>query len=165
MFGAWTELCKRIIPCHGDRAVRFADTAPLALDGSPGYLGIEAVPKMKPKIDGSEFGSITIGGQRIDHDVVIRLSGEVAKRKKKLSKTVYGTSHILSLAEADFIYEKDAERLIIGTGQNGMVVLSPEAAKYFVEHRVEVDLSPTPEALARWNKASGKVIGLFHVTC
>jgi len=120
---------------------------------------------MKPKIDGSEFGSITIGGQRIDHDVLIRLSGEVAKRRKKLSKAVYGTSHIVSLAEAEFICEKDAERLIVGAGENGMVELSPEAARYFAGHKVEVDLSPTPEALARWNKAKGKVIGLFHVTC
>ena len=120
---------------------------------------------MKPKIDSSEFGSITIGGQRIDHDVLIRLSGEVTKRRKKLSKAVYGTSHIVSLAEAEFIYEKDAERVIVGAGQNGMVELSPEAAKYFAEHKVEVDLSPTPEALARWNKAKGRVIGVFHVTC
>jgi hypothetical protein len=120
---------------------------------------------MKPKIDGSEFGSITIGGTRIDHDVLIRLSGEVTKRKKKLSKAVYGTSHMVSLAEAEFIYEKDAERVIVGAGQNGMVELSPEAASYFAEHKVAVDLSPTPEALERWNKAKGKVIGLFHVTC
>ncbi|RLJ65032.1 Mth938-like domain-containing protein [Sulfurisoma sediminicola] len=120
---------------------------------------------MKPKIDGSEFGSLTIGGQRIDHDVLIRLSGEVAKRRKKLSKAVYGTSHVVALAEAEFIYEKDAERLIVGAGQNGMVELSPEAARYFAERKVTVDLSPTPDALARWNKAKGKVIGLFHVTC
>jgi hypothetical protein len=120
---------------------------------------------MKPRIDGTEFGSITIDGERIDHDVLIRLSGEVAKRKKKLSKAVFGTSHVVSLAEAEFIYEKAAERLIVGAGQNGMVELSPEAGDYFARHHVEVDLSPTPDALARWNKARGKVIGLFHVTC
>lgn len=120
---------------------------------------------MKPKIDGSEFGSITIGGARIDHDVLIRLSGEVTKRKKKLSKAVYGTSHVVSLAEAEFIHEKGAERLIVGAGQNGMVELSPEAGEFFAHHHVEVDLTPTPEALVRWNKAKGKVIGLFHVTC
>jgi hypothetical protein len=30
--------------------------------------------------------------------VLIRLGGKVAKRKKKLSKAVYGTSHTISLA-------------------------------------------------------------------
>lgn len=120
---------------------------------------------MKPKIDGTEFGSITIDGDRIEHDVVIRLSGEVTKRKKKLSKAVYGTSHTISLAEADFLYEKGAERLIVGAGQNGMVELSDEATEYFEKKKVLVDLAPTPEAIAYWNKAKGSVIGLFHVTC
>jgi hypothetical protein len=32
-----------------------------------------------------------------------RLSGEVVKRKKKLSKKHYGTSHVLSMDEAKFI--------------------------------------------------------------
>jgi hypothetical protein len=26
-------------------------------------------------------------------------------------------------------------------------------------------LLPTPEVIATWNAAKGKVIGLFHVTC
>lgn len=120
---------------------------------------------MHPKIDGSEFGSIAIGGKRIEHDVLIRLSGEVRKRKKKLSKAVYGTSHTVSLAEAEYVWERGAERLIVGTGQSGMVELSAEAAEYFRKHKVAVDAAPTPEAIGRWNKAKGAVIGLFHVTC
>lgn len=120
---------------------------------------------MKPRIDSTEFGSITIHGDRIEHDVLIRLSGDVEKRKKKLSKAVYGTSHIVSLAEAEFLFEKGIERLIVGAGQNGMVELSEEAAEYFRKKKVAVDLLPTPYAIAHWNKAHGSVIGLFHVTC
>ena len=120
---------------------------------------------MKPGIDGTEFGSITINGADIEHDVLIRLSGEIKKRKKKLSKAVFGTSHTISLEEAEYIFEKGAERLIIGSGQNGMVTLSKEAAEYFKEKKVRVDLSPTPDAIQQWNKAKGSVIGLFHVTC
>jgi hypothetical protein len=120
---------------------------------------------MKPRIDSTEFGSITIAGKRIEHDVLIRLSGEVAKRKKRLSKDMYGTSHMVSLAEAEYICEKGAERLIVGAGQSGMVELSREAADYLAEKKVAVDLAPTPEAIERWNKAKGPVIGLFHVTC
>ncbi|MEK7737808.1 MAG: MTH938/NDUFAF3 family protein [Pseudomonadota bacterium] len=120
---------------------------------------------MHPRIDSTEFGSITIDGKRIEHDVLIRLSGEVEKRKKKLSKAVYGTSHIVSLAEAEYLYEKRTEGLIVGAGQNGMVELSDEAAEYFRKKQVAVDLLPTPDAIAHWNKAHGSVIGLFHVTC
>jgi hypothetical protein len=43
-------------------------------------------PVMGPTIDGTAFGSITIAGEVYEHDVVIRLSGNVKKRKKKLSK-------------------------------------------------------------------------------
>lgn len=120
---------------------------------------------MKPRIDSTQFGSISIDGSAIEHDVLIRLSGEIKKRKKKLSKAVYGTSHIISLEEAEYIFEKGAERLIVGSGQDGNVTLSEEAAEYFRKKAVRIDLSPTPDAIHQWNKAKGATIGLFHVTC
>lgn len=120
---------------------------------------------MKPKIDETSFGSITISGRTFEHDVLIRLNGEIEKRKKKLSKALYGTSHILSLKEAKFVYEKDTKRLIIGSGQDGNVKLSNEAAGYFEHKHCQVDVLPTPRAIKSWNEAEGDVIGLFHVTC
>jgi hypothetical protein len=120
---------------------------------------------MKPKIDATRFGSITIKGKTFRRDVLIRLGGEVEKRKKKLSKAVYGTSHILSLEEARHVYQEGAERLIVGTGQTGLVQLSEEAADYFRGHECHVELLPTGQAIKAWNQAEGAVIGLFHVTC
>ena len=74
---------------------------------------------MKPSIDKTKFGSITIEGDVFEHDVLILHDGKVRKRKKKLSKAIYGTSHTISLDEAKYIYDEDedADRLIIGTGQ------------------------------------------------
>lgn len=46
---------------------------------------------MIPHIDSTEFGSLTIAGEVIEHDVLICLDGEVKKRKKKLSKEFYGS--------------------------------------------------------------------------
>ena len=120
---------------------------------------------MKPAIDQTEFGSITIEGTVFTHDVIILPSGEVKKRKKKLSKAIYGTSHILSLDEAKYIHKKGVERLIIGTGQYGNVRLSDEAADYFKRKHCQVDLEPTPSAIQTWNEARGEIGGLFHVTC
>ena len=120
---------------------------------------------MKPRIEGTDFGSITIAHEDYEHDVIIRLSGEVEKRKKKLSKATYGTSHIVSLAEAQYVYETGAQCLIVGTGQGGNVTLSDEAANYFQQAQCEVQLLPTPKAIRAWNKVEGAVIGLFHVTC
>jgi hypothetical protein len=120
---------------------------------------------MRPRINHTRFGSITIEGQVCEHDVIIRLDGRVDKRKKKLSKAVYGTSHIVSLDEARYVYEEGAERLVIGAGQQGMVKLSNEAAEYLKGKKCLVELLPTPEAVRAWNEAEGAVIGLFHVTC
>ena len=120
---------------------------------------------MKPKINSTHFGSITIAGEKYENDVIIRLAGKVKKRKKKLSKAIYGTSHKISLDEAKTIFEKGAERLIIGTGQEGLVELSEEATDYFKKKECKVQLSPTPEAIRVWNESDGKIIALFHVTC
>ena len=120
---------------------------------------------MKPYINGTTFGSITVAHEEYEHDVIIRLNGEVEKRKKKLSKALYGTSHIISLAEAQYVYETGAQRLIVGTGQGGNVILSDEATTYFQQAQCEVQLLPTPKAIRAWNEAQGAVIGLFHVTC
>ncbi len=79
------------------------------------------------EIEGTTFGTITIDGKTYEHDVIIRLSGEVMKRKNKLSKKYYGTSHVLSMDEAKFIFERGCEQLILGSGQMGNVHLSPEA--------------------------------------
>ena len=83
------------------------------------------------RIDHTAFGEITIDGKTYEHDVIIRLSGEVVKRKKKLSKQLYGTSHIVSEDEAKFVFEKGCRWLILGSGQEGNVRLSPEAEAYF----------------------------------
>lgn len=120
---------------------------------------------MKPKIEKSRFGSITIAGETFSHDVVIRLDGKVKKRKKKLSKAQYGTSHVLSLREAQHVYQQGAERLIVGAGLFKRVRLSDEAAAYFQDRACQVDLLKTGKAVAAWNKAQGAVIGLFHITC
>ena len=97
--------------------------------------------------------------------IIIRLGGKVNKRKKKLSKSVYGTSHTISLNEAGYIYQDGAEGIIIGSGQHGITELSAEANNFFRSKRCEVRLLSTPEAIPVWNRSEGKWIALFHVTC
>lgn len=120
---------------------------------------------MNTKTEATSFGSITIDGQMFNHDVLIRQDGTIRKRKKKLSKKFYGTSHKISREEAEFIYEDGAQTLILGTGQYGRVHLSEEAQEYFDEKGLSVIAAATPEAIQRWNEVQGEAIGLFHVTC
>lgn len=120
---------------------------------------------MKPKINSTTFGSVTVKDKPYKHDILIHLDGEVEKRRKKLSKGIYGTSHKISLDEAEYIYEKGTRKVIIGTGQIGFVKLSKKAKKFFKEKDVRAKLLPTPEAIKLWNKSKGKTIAMFHVTC
>ena len=119
----------------------------------------------RPHCDGTGFGWIESDGERYEHDVLIRLDGRVKKRKKKLSKRIYGTSHTISREEAEHVFEAGARTLIIGSGQYDNVRLSPEAAAWFAEQRCAISLARTPEALKEWNEAARDSIGLFHVTC
>ena len=107
------------------------------------------------EIENTAFGTITMDGKTYEHDVVVRLSGEVVKRNKKLSKKYYGTSHILSKDEAKFVFEKGCEQLIVGSGQIGNVRLSPEAEAYFAKKNCKVLLKPTPEAIHVFNRSNG----------
>jgi hypothetical protein len=122
---------------------------------------------VKPKIKETAFGSISVGKETYRHDIVIGLNGTVRKRKKKLSKRLFGTSHQVSLDEIQDVYEKGARQLIVGTGQYDQVRLSEEAQAYLTAQGCDAILLSTPDALARWNETEGKgeTIGLFHITC
>ena len=117
------------------------------------------------RIESTTFGTITIDGKTYEHDVLVRLSGEVVKRKKKLSKKLYGTSHVLSEDEARFLFERGCDQVVIGSGQFGNVHLSAEAEAYFERKGCEVLLKPTPEAIHVFNRSRARRVGLFHVTC
>lgn len=120
---------------------------------------------MRPRIDKEKFGSITIEGMTYRHDVIIQPDGQVKERKKELSKAIYGTSHTISLDEAQYIYTKGTALLIIGAGKFGRVKLSGEAADYFSQEGCDVKLLPTSQAIHFWNETEGQAIGLFHVSC
>jgi hypothetical protein len=74
---------------------------------------------------------------------------------------------LISLEEAEFVYEKGCDTLVLGTGQYGNVQLSPEAAEFLKHHRCRAIQMPTPDAIETYNKTRGKAraISLFHVTC
>jgi len=119
----------------------------------------------KAFVQSCSFGEIVIDGTAYDHDVIITISGKIRKRKKKLSKKYYGTSHVISLEEAQYLYEKDAEEIIIGTGMYDMVTLSPEASEFLADQRCQVTTAATPQAIELYNSSPTRVMALFHITC
>ena len=85
------------------------------------------------RIDATEIGDVTIERKTYEHVVVIWITDDVVKRKKKL----YGTSHLASKDEAKFVFEKDSKLLVLG-GQEGNTWLSPEAGTYLATKRCEI---------------------------
>ena len=118
-----------------------------------------------PRIAGARFGQVTVGDEVHAHDVVIRASGKVKKRKKSLAKAAYGTSHRIGPRELEKVCKGRPERLIIGTGQSGAATLTPEGAAYLRERAIAVTALPTPEAIEAFNRAPGPKAALIHVTC
>ena len=104
------------------------------------------------EIESTTFGTITMDGKTYEHDVIVRLSGEVVKRKKKNCRR-------------SITAPPGCEQLIVGSGQIRNVRLSPEAETYFAKKNCKVLLQPTPEAIHVFNRSTAKKIGLFHVTC
>jgi len=122
---------------------------------------------MRRRITKTRFGSITVEGTVFRYDIIVRPDGRVKRRKKKLSKAVYGTSHTISRQEAKYVRKQalGADRLIVGSGQHGNVELSTEAAEYLKRKKCKVSLAPTPKAIDIWSNGKGRAVGLFHVTC
>ena len=122
--------------------------------------------KMKPTINAVSFGTITIDGREHTCDVVILPSGEVIKRKTKVSKKKFGTGHRLSRAElAGYVREKGKGPLIVGTGHSGMLELSGGAVRLLARQGINSRLLLTRAAAAAFNKAGEGAWAIIHVTC
>lgn len=120
---------------------------------------------MKPVINSNDFGTVIINDTCYDYDIFIDIQGNVKKRMKKLSKKVHGTAHILSLLEAEYIYQEGVQKIIIGSGYEGILTLSDDAKHFFEKHNCAVEINSTPVAIDNWNKEKKKTIGLFQITC
>ena len=118
---------------------------------------------MKPHIDGTAFGSITIDGVDYDHDVVILPSGEIVSRWKVLPNPA--GSHRVTEEDVRHLLELGAGPLVIGTGQHGVLRLDAAAKAYLDQQGCAVTLAPTPEAIELYNASEGPVTALFHLTC
>jgi len=125
----------------------------------------EREPVDYPAIDEVAFGSVTVGGEALEHDIYIRADGSLRRRKKKRARKDYGTSHVLGPRELKRALKGNPKLLIIGVGFDRMVRLADEGAEFLRERGVRWELVPTPDAVAAWNEAEGPKALVMHVTC
>ena len=117
------------------------------------------------EIADTSFGQITIGKNTYETDVYISTGGEIKKRKKRIAKEVYGTSHKIGPAELKKICKGHPKMVFIGTGQSGLAELTSEGNEYLREHGIESCVLPTPEVIDEFNKFNKTKAALIHITC
>lgn len=115
---------------------------------------------MFPNINTSKNGKITIKEKAINFDFHIDALGNILKRK--LSKK-HPEKQILSLDEADQLYDPNINELIIGCDIPEKIQISNEATDFFEEKKCKIKLLPLKEAITYWNRYEGHAIGLFHL--
>lgn len=110
------------------------------------------------------FGEIELEGRRYTHDIVIE-AGRVEKRSKKPSKADRGQFGHTPLSASEKI-PWGGSRLIIGTGESGMLPIMPAVWAEAEQRRVEIVAVPSEEALRLLRDVKAKdVYAVVHVTC
>lgn len=123
-------------------------------------------PQLPPlELSESGDGWVKISGVTFEHDVIVHLDGSVTKRKKDPSrkkKSKYGHAP-LTRKELKKMLREGPELIVIGTGQRGMMPMTPKAEK-LLDGCISF-IGPTPYALDWMQKEQRKMVALLHVTC
>jgi hypothetical protein len=110
------------------------------------------------------FGEVEIDGRRFEHDVVIE-DGRVRRRKKgpsKARRAEYGHTPLTARERIPW----SAPTLVVGTGANGQLPITPDLYKEADRRHVEVIARPTAEACGLLQEGDpGEVAGVLHVRC
>jgi hypothetical protein len=119
-------------------------------------------------IEEYRFGFIKINGKDYDHDVEVKWTDEVLPLIMK-------ERHKIGLEEVKRAINQKPDTIAIGTGESGLVEITPEAQEEVRRNGIKLVIDKTEEAVKTFNvlkedskEEEGKqekVIGLFHLTC
>ena len=111
------------------------------------------------------WGKISFDGSELKD--IIFIEGRVVQRDYVNLNKKYGTSHILDVDEAHTLLRGAPWEVIIGSGHEGLLKLTPEAES-LLKQKTALLILPSPDAVERLNetlKRGEKVNALIHVTC
>ena len=120
------------------------------------------------------FGYIVLAGVRYDHDVVVLPDGRVVRREKALSKPeadLYGHTPLSARELEHYLRQAgDVDCIAVGTGQDGAMRVTPEAARLLEEARrrgVAVVVARTPDLVSMCSSLERcrRPLIIVHVTC
>lgn len=119
-----------------------------------------------PYINGTEFGHITINGQK--YGQVLIVGEQILERDYDRLNRLFGTSHQIGDWEVEKLLEQNPEIIIIGTGQSGMLNVDQNFCDKTKNSGVEIITNITPKAIKIYNekvKEGRRVNALIHTTC
>ncbi len=117
---------------------------------------------MKLRIDEYSFGRMTIGGRNFRSDLIIFPDGRIQDTWWREQ------GHNLIPGDITKVLDVAPEKLVIGTGANGLMSVSERVMELCKKHGIEVETMPTALAVTRFNETSEAgtaVAACFHLTC
>jgi hypothetical protein len=115
---------------------------------------------IRPRIESYEFGRMVIDGKDYTRDLII-LPGRILEGWWRQE------GHALHSADLEEVIQAEPDLLIVGQGANGRMVVADDARQALERVGIEFVASPTPQAVQRYNAASGgeAIAAAFHLTC
>jgi len=117
---------------------------------------------MKLRIGGYSFGRMTVGGREFMSDLIIHPGGRIQDHWRREH------GHNLLLNDISEVLNAIPEKLVIGTGASGMMMVSESLVDYCKNRGIEIEICRTAKAVTRFNEAAeaGKIVAAcFHLTC
>jgi len=124
-----------------------------------------AVTSEYRKIDGSDFGEVTVGKRTYNRDIYVRVDGKVKKRDKTTARATYGSSHTVGPKELEKLCKGGPEVLFVAAGHSGKLELNEESRRYLSQRSIACETLPTPKAVEAYNRSTRRKAILVHVTC
>jgi hypothetical protein len=126
----------------------------------PRKTGDTLLHRDETRIERLRFGEVTIGGERYTDDVVL-LQDRVRTRWWREE------GHLLQLEDLAEVLADRPEVLIVGTGVQGCMKVSPDVVAYTKNAGIELLVFDTRTACQSYNYLHGKrrVAAALHLTC
>ena len=109
-------------------------------------------------IEEYSFGSMKIDGQTYENDLKIFPDGIRPDWWRE-------EGHTWQSEDIKDVLNYDPELVIIGQGHSSRMKLSKEVIRVLEDEGIEFIALNTQKAVEEFNNASGRVVGLFHLTC
>jgi hypothetical protein len=112
-----------------------------------------------------EWGKISFDGSEL-RDIIF-VEGKVIQRDQDSIRSKYGTSHVVDLNEARILLKGNPAEVIIGSGFEGKLKLTPDA-QGLLKQRTALIILTNPQSVELLNekiRRGVKVSALIHTTC